>query len=26
VNAGEVIRAGSFNHAVNMLLQGKRAS
>jgi len=26
VNAGEVIRAGSFDHAVNMLLQGKRAS
>jgi len=26
VNAGEVIRAGSFDHAVNMLMQGKRAS
>ena len=26
VNAGEVIRAGSFDHALNMLLQGKRAS
>jgi ATP-binding cassette subfamily B protein len=26
VNAGEVIRAGSFNHAVDMLMQGKRAS
>lgn len=26
VNAGEVIRAGSFDHAVNMLLEGKRAS
>jgi len=26
VNAGEVIRAGSFDHAVDMLLQGKRAS
>lgn len=26
VNAGEVIRAGSFDHAVNMLLQEKRAS
>ena len=26
VNAGEVIRAGSFDHAVNMLLHGKRAS
>ena len=26
VNAGEVVRAGSFDHAVNMLLQGKRAS
>ncbi|MCW3116321.1 MAG: transporter ATP-binding protein [Chitinophagaceae bacterium] len=24
VNGGEVIRAGSFDHAVNMLLQGKR--
>jgi len=26
VNAGEVIRAGSFGHAVNMLLQGERHS
>ncbi len=26
VNAGEVIRAGSFDHALNMLMQGKRAS
>jgi ATP-binding cassette subfamily B protein len=26
VNAGEVIRAGSLEHAVNMLLQGKRES
>ncbi|MES1216947.1 MAG: ABC transporter ATP-binding protein [Bacteroidota bacterium] len=26
VNAGEVIQAGSFDHAVDMLLQGKRAS
>jgi len=26
VNAGEVIRAGSFDHALDMLLQGKRAS
>ncbi len=26
VNAGEVIRAGSFDHAVDMLLQGRRAS
>ena len=26
VNAGEVIRAGSFDHAVNMLLEGKRVS
>jgi len=26
VNAGEVIRAGSLDHAVNMLLHGKRAS
>jgi ATP-binding cassette, subfamily B, bacterial len=26
VNAGELIRAGSFDHAVNMLLHGKRAS
>ena len=26
VNAGEVIRAGSFDHAVSMLLEGKRAS
>ncbi len=26
VNAGEVIKAGSFDHAVNMLLHGKRAS
>ena len=26
VNSGEVIRAGSFDHAMNMLLQGKRAS
>jgi ATP-binding cassette subfamily B protein len=26
VNAGEVIRAGSFDHALNMLLQEKRAS
>jgi ATP-binding cassette subfamily B protein len=26
VNAGEVIRAGSFDHAVNMLLHEKRAS
>jgi ATP-binding cassette, subfamily B, bacterial len=26
VNGGEVIRAGSFDHAVNMLMQGKRAS
>lgn len=26
VNGGEVIRAGSFDHAVDMLLQGKRAS
>ena len=26
VNAGEVIRAGSFDHAIDMLLQGKRAS
>jgi ATP-binding cassette subfamily B protein len=26
VNAGEVIRAGSFDHAVAMLMQGKRAS
>ena len=26
VNSGEVIRAGSFDHALNMLLQGKRAS
>jgi ATP-binding cassette subfamily B protein len=26
VNAGEVIRAGSFDHALHMLLQEKRAS
>lgn len=26
VNAGKVIRAGSFDHAVDMLMQGKRAS
>jgi ATP-binding cassette subfamily B protein len=26
VNAGEVIRAGSFDHAVDMLMEGKRAS
>ena len=26
VNAGEVIRAGSFDHAVDMLMQGRRAS
>lgn len=26
VNSGEVIRAGSFDHALNMLLQGKRVS
>jgi ATP-binding cassette subfamily B protein len=26
VNTGEVIRAGSFDHAVDMLLQGKRES
>ena len=26
VNAGEVIRAGSFDHAVDMLMKGKRAS
>jgi ATP-binding cassette subfamily B protein len=26
VNAGEVVRAGSFDHALDMLLQGKRAS
>ncbi|MFI5153560.1 MAG: ABC transporter ATP-binding protein [Chitinophagales bacterium] len=26
VNAGELIRAGSFDHAVEMLMQGKRAS
>jgi ATP-binding cassette subfamily B protein len=26
VNAGEVIRAGSFDHALNMLLHGKRQS
>jgi ATP-binding cassette subfamily B protein len=26
VNAGEVIRAGSFDHAVDMLMRGKRAS
>jgi ATP-binding cassette subfamily B protein len=26
VNAGEVVRAGSLDHAVNMLLHGKRAS
>ena len=26
VNAGEVIRAGSLDHAVNMLLHEKRAS
>ena len=26
VNAGEVIRAGSFDHAVNMLLHGERES
>ncbi|MEO7532439.1 MAG: ABC transporter ATP-binding protein, partial [Ferruginibacter sp.] len=26
VNAGEIIRAGSFDHAVNMLLHGKRES
>jgi ATP-binding cassette subfamily B protein len=26
VNAGNVVRAGSFDHAVNMLLEGKRAS
>lgn len=26
VNAGEVIRAGSFDHAVNMLLHGERQS
>jgi ATP-binding cassette subfamily B protein len=26
VNAGEVIRAGSFDHAVSMLMKGKRAS
>ena len=26
VNAGEVIRAGSFDHALNMLLHGNRAS
>lgn len=26
VNAGEVIQAGSFDHAVDMLLEGKRAS
>jgi ATP-binding cassette subfamily B protein len=26
VNSGEVIRAGSFDHAMNMLMQGKRVS
>ena len=26
VNAGELIRAGSFDHALDMLMQGKRAS
>ena len=26
VNSGELIRAGSFDHAVDMLMQGKRAS
>ena len=26
VNAGEVIRAGSFDHAVDMLMEGRRAS
>jgi ATP-binding cassette subfamily B protein len=26
INAGELIRAGSFDHAVDMLMQGKRAS
>jgi ATP-binding cassette, subfamily B, bacterial len=26
VNTGEVVRAGSFDHALDMLLQGKRAS
>jgi ATP-binding cassette, subfamily B, bacterial len=26
VNAGELIRAGSFDHAVDMLMEGKRAS
>jgi len=26
VNSGEVIRAGSFDHAMDMLLQGKRVS
>lgn len=26
VNSGEVIRAGSFDHAINMLLQGRRVS
>ena len=26
VNAGEIIRAGSFDHAVNMLLHGERSS
>lgn len=26
VNSGELIRAGSFDHAVNMLMQGKRES
>ena len=26
VNAGELIRAGSFDHAVEMIMQGKRAS
>ena len=26
VNSGEVIRAGSFHHAMDMLLQGKRVS
>ena len=26
VNAGEIIRAGSFDHAVDMLMHGKRAS
>jgi ATP-binding cassette subfamily B protein len=26
VNSGELIRAGSFDHAVDMLMHGKRAS